>query len=157
MIVVADTGPINYLILIDEIKIVPLLYDRVFIPSRVSEELRQAGAAVTVRAWIAAPPAWLQVASPTSRGDTNLDRLDPGERDAILLAEELRADKLLIDEAPARRKASRRGFPVTGTLGVLVAGAENGFVDLGAALDRLRQTNFRISRSIWDAVGSRRA
>ena len=39
MIVVADTGPINYLILIGEIELLPALYDRVAVPPSVCEEL----------------------------------------------------------------------------------------------------------------------
>jgi len=50
-------------------------------------------------------------------------RLDAGERDAILLAEELGADQLIIDEILGRRIARQRKLPVTGTLGVLKAAA----------------------------------
>ena len=157
MIVVADTSPINYLILIGEINILPSLYDRVFIPASVAEELKQSGASGTVQSWIAGPPPWLLERSPARTSESTLDRLDAGERDTILLAEELKADKLLIDEAAARREALRRGFPVTGVLGVLVAAAGDNLLDLDGALDRLRQTNFRISRGIWDAVEARRA
>jgi predicted nucleic acid-binding protein len=155
MIVVADTSPLNYLVLIDEIQIVPLLYDRVFIPTRVFEELQQAGAPEKVRTWVAAPPVWLQMRSHARIADAHLARLDAGERDAIPLAEDLPADKILIDEAPARREASRRGLAITGTLGGLLAGAEKRLLDLGGALERLRQTNFRVSPTIWDGVGKR--
>jgi predicted nucleic acid-binding protein len=39
MIVIADTGPINYLILIGEIDVLPALYDRVLISPSVQGEL----------------------------------------------------------------------------------------------------------------------
>ena len=54
------------------------------------------------------------------------DDLDLGERAAIALAETVRADLLLIDDAAGRAEAMRRQLRVTGTLGVLRAGAEQG-------------------------------
>ena len=58
----------------------------------------------------------------------------------------------MIDDALGRREASRRGIGTIGTLGVLSAAAEKGLVDLSAALDRLLETNYRISRALVDAV-----
>jgi predicted nucleic acid-binding protein len=49
--------------------------------------------------------------------------LGAGERDAILLAEELQADWIIIDESIGRREAARRQLRFTGTLGVLNAAA----------------------------------
>lgn len=44
MIVIADTGPINYLVLIGAVDVLHPLYTRVFVPRSVVEELKQAGA-----------------------------------------------------------------------------------------------------------------
>lgn len=88
MIVIADTGPINYLILIGEIHVLPALYGQVLIPHSVHEELGSKRAPEAVRRWIAGPPVWLEVRTPVSSGDAFLTHLDAGERDAILLAEE---------------------------------------------------------------------
>ncbi len=44
MIVIADTGPINYLISIGYIDVLPKLYSTVLIPSAVRDELQDAGA-----------------------------------------------------------------------------------------------------------------
>jgi predicted nucleic acid-binding protein len=152
MIVIGDTGPINYLILIGEIEVLPGLYRRVTIPPSVCEELCHSGAPEPVQTWIAHPPAWLEVHSPTRPPDADLARLDAGERDAILLAEELGADQIIIDEIRGRREAQRRHIPFTGTLGVLAAGAEQGLLDLRSAVDRLRQTSFHISAEILDRL-----
>ena len=78
MSVIADTGPINYLILIGEIEVLPGLYHRVTIPPSVCEELGRSGAPEPVRTWIARPPAWLEVLSPTRSPDADLARLDAG-------------------------------------------------------------------------------
>jgi predicted nucleic acid-binding protein len=55
---------------------------------------------------------------------------------------------ILLDEKSARRTAAQRGLRITGTLGVLGEGAERGFVDLPAAIDCLRKTNFRCSPAL---------
>ena len=152
MIVIADTGPINYLILIGEIELLRVLYHRVAVPPSVREELGSVRAPEAVRVWIAEPPSWLEIIAPTRSPDSGLSHLDAGERDAILLAEELAADQIVIDEIRGRREAQRRGLRFTGTLGVLAAGAEQGLIDLGAAVDRLRQTSFYVSADILDRL-----
>jgi predicted nucleic acid-binding protein len=102
MIVVAETTPLNYLILIGEIDVLAKLYGRVVIPQAVQEELMRSRAPASVRAWIESPPEWLEILSPTV-SDTALAKLDAGERDAIALAEELSADQLIVDELLGRR------------------------------------------------------
>jgi len=83
-----------------------------------------------------------------TQDDAALSRLDPGERAAILLAEQEREVLLLIDDAAGRTEAKRRGIPSTGTLGVLRAAANRHLVDLPRALKSLAATNFRVSRSL---------
>ena len=61
MIVVADTSPINYLILIEEIDILPKIYGSVVIPHTVREELLRASAPQLVRSWVDHLPIWLEV------------------------------------------------------------------------------------------------
>lgn len=148
MIVVADTTPINYLILIEEIGVLPKLYGRVVIPPAVSEELMRSRAPMKVQEWIKQPPSWLTVVSPTVTPDPRLLKLDAGERDAIILAEELSADQLIVDELLGRREAEQRSLPVIGTVGVLREAAEMGLLDLRSAFDRLRQTSFHVSPAI---------
>src|SRR5580704_13909076 len=119
MIVVADTSPINYLILIKEIDLLTKMYGRVVIPPAVREELLRASAPEPVRKWIAQLPAWLEVLAPASAPDASLAALDAGERDAIMHAGELGADQLIVDDRQGRQAAEKRGIPVIGTLGVL--------------------------------------
>ena len=109
MIVIADTGPLNYLILIGEIEVLPKLYGRILVPPAVCTELRRLHAPDPVRLWIAKPPPWLETRAPRQAPDAELlkARLDAGERDAILLAQELGADSLIIDERRGRREAER--------------------------------------------------
>ena len=117
MIVVADTGPIHYLILIEAIAILHPLYDSVLVPQTVFEELNSGGAPEAVRAWMKYPPVWFQNRpDPVSDPPLN-ERLDPGERAAIALALSIPSDRLLIDYWAGRVEAERRHLKITGTLG----------------------------------------
>jgi len=77
-----------------------------------------------------------------------LTDLDAGERDAILLAMELRADQLIVDDREGRREAERRGIPVIGTLGVLREAASLGLLDIREAIQRLQTTSFYVSPEV---------
>ena len=143
MIVVAYASPLCYLILIEEARVLPALYGRVIVPRAVVAELNHERTPSVVREWLSARPEWLQVQAPQQALPSLPDLLGAGEREAIALATELSADALLMDDRDGRREAEKRNLAVLGTLRVLADAAEHGFVDLGVALDRLRQTNFR--------------
>ncbi len=83
------------------------------------------------------------------------DDLDLGERAAIALAETVHADLLLIDESAGRAEAKRRHLRVTGTLGVLRAGAEKGVVNVPELLERLKATSFYLDETLLSAVFDR--
>jgi len=151
MIVVADTSPLNYLVLIGEADLLYQLYGRVLIPQAVLSELQDPGAPSAVVGWIERRPPWLEVRQVAVRLEESSQELDVGESEAVALAEENRPDVLLlIDEETGRREARRRNIPTTGTLGVLDDAAERSLVDLGAAIQRLRDTNFRASDSLLE-------
>ena len=145
ILVVADTGPLCYLILIEAIGLLPRLYDRVVIPSAVLAELTHPKAPAVVRTWAAALPAWAEVRAPPH---AELDDILTGEAEAIILAEQLKADSLLLDEMEARREALRRGLPVAGTIGVLEKAAERNFINLSEAFSRLARTSFHIAPEV---------
>ena len=147
MVVVADTSPINYLILIGEIGVLQQLYHRVVIPEEVFGELMDTEAPPEVREWAAQHPVWIEIRKSQSR-DATLADLDAGEASAIALAALETDVLLLIDESAGRLEASRRGIPNTGTLGVLRRAAIERLVDLPSALNRLLATNFRVSKAL---------
>jgi predicted nucleic acid-binding protein len=148
MIVVADTSPLNYLILIEEIEILAKMYGRVVIPRAVRNELLRPSAPNMVRNWISQLPPWVEVHTAVNVSDPSLASLDPGERDAILLAWELGAEQLIVDDRQGRLEAQKRGIPVIGTLGVMREAATLGFLDLREALKRLQATTFYISPDV---------
>lgn len=150
-LIISDTGPINYLVLIGHIDILPLLSQKVIMPSAVHKELSRPKAPASVREWIAKPPAWLDIreAPPHFFDDTLLANLDEGERAAIALAAAL-DDKtlLLMDERRGVRAARRKGLAVTGTIGILEEAAREGVLDLEDAFARLRRTTFHFPESL---------
>jgi predicted nucleic acid-binding protein len=156
MIVVADSGPLHYLILLQHIELLQRFYGQVLVPEPVAGELSAASAPAVVREWITKPPTWVDVRPVASEAvSTITDDLDLGERAAIALAETVHADLLLIDEAAGRAEAKRRHLRVTGTLGVLRAGAEQGLVNVPELLERLKATSFYLDETLLNAVFDR--
>ena len=160
MIVIADTSPVNYLVLIQEADLLPRLFGSVFIPPAVWEELNDPDTPAPVGAWLAQAPSWLQVQQLHCPADPRLDYLDAGEREAILLAEELHADEILVDELIARKEAARRQLHFIGTLCILRRAAQLDLIDLPSTLARLQQTTFYtgsdLIRSLLDEDAQRR-
>jgi predicted nucleic acid-binding protein len=152
MIVVADTSPLNYLILIDQIEILAVLYGRVLIPHAVHEEMLSPKAPPSVRDWSRNLPHWIEILSPSTAHSLDIAKLDRGETEAIALAEELRADWLLIDETKGRSEATRRGLQTIGTLGILRDAHREGLLDLRTSLDRLTESGFRVSQSLFQLL-----
>lgn len=108
MIAVSDTSPINYLILIGDAHLLEKLYGRVMIPQAVLTELQAEGAPAPVQEWTANPPGWVEVREVPDPDPTLA--LDPGEREAITLAQRVKADVILLDEHGGREAAKSRAW-----------------------------------------------
>lgn len=152
MIAVADTSPICYLVLIGEIDLLPKLFSQVLVPQSVLEELLHEDAPAAVRAWASNLPSWILVKETPIAATTGLERLQAGEQAAILLAESMNANIMLLDELAARRIAAARGLRITGLLGLLGEAASRGLIELAPAIDRLRMTSFRASPELLKAT-----
>lgn len=152
--VVSDTSPISYLVLIGAEDVLSALYGQVIIPEAVHRELRHPQGPEAVREWISLSPPWLVVEE--TRPDVEdrehnggLDNLDPGERAAILLAEQEETSLLLIDERTGRSAARTRGLEVTGTIGVLGVAVRKGHIGAAQVVQDLRATSFRASSDLY--------
>ncbi|MBA3922625.1 MAG: DUF3368 domain-containing protein [Nostocaceae cyanobacterium] len=80
--------------------------------------------------------------------------VDLGEAEAIILALELKADLLLMDERRGRALATNYGLNVTGLLGVLLQGKRNGFIPaVKPLMDQLiEEVNFRVSSQLYSTI-----
>jgi len=158
-LVIADAGPVNYLILIGCIDLLPALFEKVILPSAVQAELTARKAPSTVRNWAAHPPAWVDVSATPGGFDMDplMKGIHEGEKAAIVLACALHADILLMDDRKGVIVARGKGLRVTGTLGILELAAQDGLTNFAQAVERLRQTNFRIPEDLLDALLKRHA
>ena len=152
MTVVSNTTPLNYLVLIGRAEIFSALYAQVIIPQAVFAELTSTKAPAEVSAWVTGKPTWLTVEQAPYLNDAELDEIQIGEREAILLAELIRADFVVLDDRKARRIAAGRGLNVIGTLGILTTAAEKGLITLSDALDDLKKTSFRASDRLLELL-----
>ncbi|MBV9155638.1 MAG: DUF3368 domain-containing protein [Acidobacteriaceae bacterium] len=149
-LVIADTGPINYLVLIGHIEVLPVLFRKIILPSTVRDEL--AAAPLPVKNWIAKPPEWIDIRESLHAYHPAMEHLDEGERDAVALAVALHADLLLMDDREGVLAARREGFEVIGTLGVIARAAKRNLLNPSQAFDRLKQTNFRYRQETIDML-----
>jgi len=141
--VVADAGPLNYLVLIGHQDLLSALFDMIFVPPAVLAELTHPESPLPVRSWAANPPHWLEVRQAQYLDDPLLRRLHRGERAAIELVVSLAGDLLLMDDRAGVAVARAKGFAVTGTLGLLDLAARRQLIRLHEAFERLKNTNFR--------------
>lgn len=148
MIVASDTTPVNHLILVGKIFILRALFGKITIPSAVFQELQSDKTPKTVRQFIANLPEWLEVRQPQLLMDEDLDSLDAREREAIILAEELNADVLLMDERDGRKAALKRSLPVAGTLGIVERAAVKGLIDFAETFQTLKSNGFFVATEL---------
>ncbi|MBD2438668.1 DUF3368 domain-containing protein [Nostoc sp. FACHB-110] len=157
MIVISDTSAITNLAAIDQLRLLPLLYEQVIIPEAVYRELVDIDPPVpgTVEVQTA---TWLEVKLIANREFVERlqseVRLDPGESEAITLSLELQADLLLIDERRGRAEADRLGIKITGLLGILVeAKRKNLILAVKPLMDTLIATSeFRVSSALYNQI-----
>ena len=86
-LIIADTGPINYLLLTEYIDVLPALFKNIILPVAVREELSHPDTPPMVRKWIECPPQWLEVRRATLTDA--VAGLGAGETEAITLAVEM--------------------------------------------------------------------
>ena len=135
MIVVSDTSPILNLSAIGRLDLLKSLYNEVVIPPAVAIELQRNG--VDHRR-----QQWLLLSKPTNNELVrHLElRLDQGEAEAIVVALELGADRVLIDERRARRVASEFNLRPLGLLGILAEAKRHRLIrECKPALDEMIQ------------------
>jgi predicted nucleic acid-binding protein len=139
LLVVSDTSPIRALHHLDLLGILQTLFESVLIPPAVERELH-GRTRVCPPIDIAAFP-FIQLRAPLDQAfvkQLSVD-LDAGEAEAIVLAKEVDADLLLIDEMRARAFAKRIQIKITGALGVLLLAKASGLISQVVPLvDRLQ-------------------
>lgn len=151
---VVDAGPLIFLAKLERLDLLRRGADDVTTVPAVMREI-EAYSDTAAQALAAATADWLRVRAPANSTAVAvlLGDLDAGEAEAMILARELNADRLVLDDLDARRHARRLGLPVVGTVGLLLAARLRGdIVALRPELDRLLHLGFRISAQLLDEV-----
>jgi len=139
VIVVSNTSPIMNLAAIGQLGILERLYGKVLIPEAVLQELSAVGSKQVDTSEIQGL-LWIEKQDVSNRSlvDSLLLELGAGEAEAIVLAMEVKAALLLVDERRGRKVASRLGLKYIGLLGVLVEAKREGLIaELKPILDDL--------------------
>lgn len=153
-IVVSDTSPISNLFQIGEIELLPKLYGSVVIPPEVYTELMVL-ARFGFDLSLLESVEWLEVKAckDTDRSAELSVDLDRGEAQAIVLATEVGADLVLMDEEKGRAIARQLGLNVTGLLGVLLDAKRNQLIPLIEPLiQKLQANDFYLSEKLIELV-----
>ena len=146
MPVISNSSPLIALTQIGRLDLLRRLYPCVSIPPAVARE---------VEPTVAKLPDWVVVRELTHplQPSTVSGSIGPGEREVISLGLELGAALLILDEQPARRLATSLGLRVIGTVGLLMAGKERGFLaKIRPELDRLLAVRFFMDQDLYDRV-----
>ncbi|HYW20925.1 MAG TPA: DUF3368 domain-containing protein [Nodularia sp. (in: cyanobacteria)] len=152
MIVVSDTTPLSELSKIGQLDLLYAVFGRVIIPQEVYQELttgnHPAVSAVKAAKWIEVYSVSDSLLIKQLELETDLDL---GECAAIILAEELNADQLLIDEKSGRKVAIARGLPIIGLVGTIILAKDKGLIDnIKDILDNLILQGTRISPKLYN-------
>jgi uncharacterized protein len=155
MIVVADTTPLIGLASIQRFDLLRQLFGELYIAHAVYDEAVAAGHEAGGAKVEVSTAAWIKTIGVQDRVavDVLLDELDLGEAETIVLAREMNADWVLMDERKGRRKLGQLGLKKIGTVGILLKAKQVGLVPaLRPELERLRQQGFSLSQAVVDSV-----
>ena len=154
MIIVSNATPLISLAKIDRLYLLQDMFEKIYIPQGVYEEVVMEGAGKDGAEEVSAAQ-WIQVIDVHDRPGIKAmsDKLDKGESETIVLAQELGANLVLMDERLARRKLEALGVRKIGTLGILLKAKDTGLiVAIRPDMDHLIARGIRIGRRVYRQV-----
>lgn len=154
MIVVSDTTPLITLMKISKLDLLRDLFGEVFIPDAVFKEVT-GNSSFQNEADQIRQSAYIKVVSVQDRERIKLIQrvtgLDLGETEAIVYADESKADILLIDEQKGRQVAHNMNLPMSGSMGIIAEAFNKGLITVEESeniVETLRLSNIRISEKL---------
>lgn len=154
MKVVSNSTPLIALSRVNQLELLRTLFGTIIIPPSVYDEVVLEGGGrpgvkeVANASWITK----IEVQNLLAVLILQMD-LDRGESEAVVLAKELGADYLLVDEKKARRVARSAGMGIMGTVGILGLATKKGLIsDLDEAFNRLAENGFRFTEEVREKV-----
>ena len=156
--IIADSGPLISLAIIDQLTILKQLYPRVIVPPAVWHEVTVKGKGLP-GAEAVAQLSWLDLQKPEPQALIPLSIIaDPGEAEAIALAQTIKDSIVLLDDSQARRIAERFDVPRIGTLGILRRAKKMGLIEeIKSLIDQLKSHRIYMAdnlvKAVLDSVG----
>ncbi len=148
--VVSNTTPLIALADIGHLDLLQKLYGEILIPEAVLDEIKTEPAKTVVN-----NSSWIKVKKIKKNDEKSLFRakLHAGEVEVMILADEMNADLLLMDDNAAKKTAKFLGMTVTGTLGILIRAKKEGYIPtVRPLLDALLADGLYISDAVRDYV-----
>lgn len=158
MIVVSDTTPVISLMKAGQLELLRQLFGVVYIPEAVYRELTDNEAFFEEVRMVQECEFFYVQKVDNGKSVTILQSftgLDAGESEAIILADEIHSDVLLMDEHKGRQVAKRLGITITGTIGILTQAFDEGMLtkkDVEKCIERLKECGIRISEKLYQRL-----
>ena len=156
MKVVTNSTPLIELSKINQLDLLRDVYGTILIPEEVYVEVVIDGIGKPGAAEVKAAE-WISRQSVTDMNQIrtlqNQYSLHLGECATIILAQEINAEQVILDDNAARREAVARGLPVIGTVGVLLIAKTQSIIPaVRPILDNLRAQGTRVSQDLYHQV-----
>jgi len=155
MIVVSNTTPLIGLAVIERFDLLHQLFGHLYIPQAVYQESVTEGRETGGAKREISTARWIETVEVKNRLAVNvlLDELDLGEAETIVLAYEIKANWILMDERKGRRKLSQLGLNKIGTLGILLKAKQIGLLSvIKPEIEKLHQQGFSLSQTVINTI-----
>jgi len=150
--VISNTTPILSLLKIDKLDVLQKLYGEIIIPNAVYKEIEQG---------INKPYyqnlkeiIWIKIEGISDKKALQyFNDLDAGEAEVLILANEINADLVIIDEILGRKFAQKLNINLTGTLGILLKAKELNYIEnISSLITQLRDKGTWINPKLANKI-----
>lgn len=154
MIAVANSGPLIYLSHLGKLNLLNQLFDAVLVPQEVYDEVvvrgKELPGSKEVEEAVRSGTLAVEKVRDVTAVQALVKLIGHGESQAIILAYERKANRIVMDDRKARGEAVRMGLKVIGTLGLLRTGRRHGLIDesLEESVNRLEGVGFYMTKGL---------
>ena len=146
---VVNSTPLIVLCGIGKLELLREMYEEISIPLAVFREVTAKDDSACVQ--LRSAGAWVHVEQIKDYSEKKMykARLHDGEVEGMILAQEQKADLVVIDDNAAKKTAKYLGLTVTGTLGILVKAKQCGIIkEVRSLLSEMKQNGFYVSDNV---------
>ena len=149
--VIVNSTPVIGLANIGKLDVLRQMYGTLTIPQAVFDEIKSP----SVQRQVNANRDWIRVEQINDISQKQMYRakLHAGEVEVMILAQEKKADLVILDDNAAKKTAKFLGLRVIGTLGILVLAKKRGYIkEVSPVLDALKRDGFFVSDDLCNLV-----